>query len=666
MKKLMMFKIAIVCFLFFGVGTIDLNAQINKGYLKIGTKLTAEISANEKHHYKIKLEKNEFAVFRIMQQGVDVVITTYDYNGKKIEDFDSPNGAYGTEIVTLTSTQKGEHLLEIQALGENTNVGKYELFVQRIKPKAVTPTEKVDELLLKYDSADAPGVALSVVKDGSVVYKKGVGIANLEYNIPITPSSIFHVASVSKQFTVFSILLLEKEGKLSLDDDIRKYLPELPDYGYKITLRNLANHTSGLREIFDLMGIIGIREDDLITNEQAFKIIKSQKELNFIPGSEYEYCNSGYILLAKIVEKVSGQKFAEFTFKRIFNPLKMTNTAFLDNSEKIFKNKAYSYSPDGDYYKKKLLNFSFVGSTGLNTTIEDLSLWAMNFEKVVIGDTDIFNKMKEQSTLNNGEKISYALGQEIKEYKGLSVIFHGGGDAGYRSYLLRIPAQNFSVVIMSNSEAFNPLDVAYKIVDYYLENKEISTDKSKNEKPINYQLLQTFTGDYEVLPGLIIMITKDENKLFLQAKGENQKTQLQPISENEFLVSGVNNRISFHKTNGQEIDLLKWHLFDFVYKGKRIFLKPFDENKVNLAEFTGKFDSQELGTEYNFIIRDNKLIATHNKNEEITLSSLQSDIFISNVGYFRKVEYLRNQNSQIIGCKISGSRTKDIKFEKVQ
>ncbi|HOD10164.1 MAG TPA: serine hydrolase domain-containing protein, partial [Flavobacterium sp.] len=294
------------------------------------------------------------------------------------------------------------------------------------KPKT---SDAVDQLIAKYAKPNEPGIAVSVIKDGAIVYKKGVGIANLEYGIPITTSTVFHVASVSKQFTVFSILLLEQDGKLSLDDDIRKYLPEMPNYGNPITLRNLANHTSGIRDNTDLAYLIGTTENDLFSNEQAVKLITSQKGLNFIPGEEFEYCNSGYILLAEIVKRVSGQSFSEFTETRIFKPLKMKNSVFLDNPEMIVKNKAYSYFKQDTYYKS-LLNFSFVGSTGLNTTVEDLSLWALNFENKTIGNNIIFDKMNKKSQLNSGEIINYALGQETKNYKGLNVLFHGGGDAG--------------------------------------------------------------------------------------------------------------------------------------------------------------------------------------------------------------------------------------------
>ncbi|MFM9908053.1 MAG: serine hydrolase domain-containing protein [Chitinophagaceae bacterium] len=527
-----------------------------------------------------------------------------------------------------------------------------------------TPAQRVDSLITAHKIQNGPGIAVSVIKDGAIVYKKGFGIANLEYGIPITTSTVFQVGSVSKQFTTFSILLLEQEGKLSIDDDIRKYLPEMVDYGYKITLRNLANHTSGIRDNTDLAYLIGTSEADLFSNEQAVKLITSQKGLNFIPGDEFEYCNSGFILLAEIVKRVSGQSFAEFTKTRIFDPLKMKNSQFIDDPEIIVKNRAYSYyKPNSNYYKS-ILNHSFVGSTGLNTTAEDLSLWAINFEKKTIGNDAIFNKMKEKSKLNNGEIIPYALGQENKVYKGLNVIFHGGAVARYVSYLLRIPEHNFSIVYTCNSHTFRPLDFVYNIIDCYLKDKETTTET----KPVlNQSLLQNFVGYYEPFPGLIVNISKENDTLFLQAKGDNNRVKLQQISDYEFIYPNEpHSKIVFAKTNGQATNFLEWHFSDFSYKGLSVELKEFDETKINFAELIGRYYNSELKTSYNFVVKENKLVATHNINEDIILTALQPDVFISiYIGYFGKIEVIRNEQQQVIGCYISGQKTRRIKFEKI-
>ena len=473
---------------------------------------------------------------------------------------------------------------------------------------------------------------------------------------------MFQVASVSKQFTVFSILLLEQEGKLSIDDDIRKYLPEMPDYGHKITLRNLANHTSGIRDNTDLANLIGTSEADLFSNEEAVKLITSQKGLNFIPGDEFQYCNSGYILLAEIVKRVSGQSFAEFTQARIFKPLKMKNSQFIDAPETIVKNRAYSYIKYENTYYKSILNHSFVGSTGLNTTIDDLSLWAMNFEKKTIGNDAIFNKMKEKSRLNSGELIPYGLGLENQDYKGLDIVFHGGGIGRYGSRILIIPEHNFSVVYMCNSRDFHPFDIVYPIIDYYLADKETI----QSTPTINKTLLQNFVGDYEIFPrtGYIFTFSKDNDTLFQQVKGDDTKVKLVQISDNEFTFPNYpHSKFVFEKANGQSSNFVRWHISDFSYKGQRIELKQFDKEKVNSNELVGMYYNAELNTTYDFVLKDNNLFATHSRNGEMSLIAFQPDIFVSNIG---GIEIIRNDLKKVIGFNLSGQGIKGMRFDKIK
>ena len=346
-------------------------------------------------------------------------------------------------------------------------------------------SNQVDALFAPWANEDSPGAAVAVVKDGKIIYKNGYGMANLEYGIPNTPSTVFHIASVSKQFTVFSVLLLEKDGKLSLEDDVRKYIPEVPDFGKTITLRHLASHTSGMRDQWNLLVMAGWRFDDVITREHIMKMVTHQKELNAVPGQEFNYCNTGFTLLAEVVARASGKSFAEFTEERIFKPLGMNSTLFYDDHERIVKNRAYSYYQDDGTYKKSVLSYANVGATSLFTTVEDLSLWAMNFETPKVGDKAIFDKMNEQAVLNNGERIDGALGQFVTPYKGLNQIQHGGADAGYRTYLGRFPDQRFAVIVFSNEASFSSGQMALKVVDIYLKD-EFKEDKKNKAVAARY------------------------------------------------------------------------------------------------------------------------------------------------------------------------------------
>ena len=671
-------KTALKCFvcLVFLFQFSQLHAQTKKSELPQNKTISAEITPGEKHQYTVKLEKDQFAFFKVMQKGIDLMVTTFNAEGIKIEDFDSPNGKFGPEYVTLISSQNGSFMLEIRALDSSQPTGKYDLQIENIQPRATTSEKMVDQLFMAWDSNKTPGAAVAVVRDGKIIYKKGYGMANLEYDVPNRPDTVFHIASVSKQFTTFSVLLLEKDGKLSLDDDIRKYIPEVPDFGKTITLRQLAHHTSGLRDQWALIAMSGGRLDDVITKEHILKLVTRQKELNFEPGAEYLYCNTGYTLLAEVVARVSGKSFAEFTEERIFKPLKMTNTLFYDDHEKIVPNRAYSYRPFGDGFKKSVLSYANVGATSLFTTVEDLSLWAINFENPTVGNREIMDKMKTRGVLNSGRKINYALGQAVGTYRGLNRISHSGGDAGYRTYLGRFPDEKFSVIVFSNDGAFNSGLMAQRVMDIYLKEqfaaKEKSVPKPEEVKKVStaevksisvdVKTLNEYVGSFELNPNFIIKITQENGKLFGQATGQS-KLDLIALSATKFSVKDVPAEVTFHRDENNKVNLLKLHQGGSVQEAKRI--TPFDPTSVNLSEFSGKFYSKELATEYIFKVENGKLIAQHARLSDIEMSPVKNDSFRANAWFFSQIVFVRNSENKIIGCRVSNGRVRNLLFEKV-
>ena len=658
-------RLSILLLLFIPISTIQ--AQIEKGALVKGKVISSEYDSTEKHQYTIALQKDQFVFLRLMQQGIDLKVTTYNTLNEKQEEFDSPNYRNGYELFTIASDKKGEYIIEVESIDEDGHVGNYELFVQNIKPKAITKNDQVDELFTAWDTNDTPGAAVAIVKDGAIIYKKGYGMANLEYDIPISPSSIFHVASVSKQFTVFSILLLEEQGKLNLDDDIRKYIPEVPEFGKTITLRHLASHTSGLRDQWNLLSMAGWRMDDVITKEHILKLVSKQKELNFNPGDEYAYCNTGFTLLAEVVSRISDMSFAEFTKANIFDPLNMSNTLFYDDHEKIVKNRAYSYHSDSGGYKKSVLNFANVGATSLFTTVEDLSLWSMNFSNIKVGDSTIINKMNTPAILNNGKTFGGALGQFVGKYKGLNEIQHGGADAGYRSYLTRFPDHNFTVIVFSNSAEFNSGRMAHKVVDVYLKDKIKTEDKQEEIKEkstsevinIDQNIAETYVGDFELQPGFIIKVSSNDGQLSALATGQSE-VLLTPLSTTEYKVEGVEAKIEFIPNAGKNIELIKLHQGGQIMEAKRVV--AFDKTSVNLSEYSGEYYSEELSTTYHFTLVDDNLVAKHIRLSDVSLNLAKKDMFTGNFG---QIQFIRDANDTITGYKISNGRVRNLYFEKV-
>jgi CubicO group peptidase (beta-lactamase class C family) len=334
---------------------------------------------------------------------------------------------------------------------------------------ALSPERQVDALFAPWDRPGSPGAAVAVVRDGQVVLARGYGYANLEYDVPITPSTIFHVASVSKQFTAFAAALLAEQGVLSLDDDVRRWVPEVPDFGHTITLRHLIHHTSGLRDQWELLALAGWRLDDVITRDQIFKLLLQQRELNFAPGAEYMYSNMGYTLLAEIVSRAGGEPFPAWMKRHVFAPLGMRATHFHDDHQRLVPGRAYSYAPTADGgYRHAVLSYANVGATSLFTTVEDLARWIANLESPRVGGPAAMAEMRTRGVLSGGDTIPYGFALVHQEHRGLPIVQHGGADAGFRAFLMYFPEECLGVLVLSNVADFNPGSMASRVAEVYL------------------------------------------------------------------------------------------------------------------------------------------------------------------------------------------------------
>jgi len=334
---------------------------------------------------------------------------------------------------------------------------------------ADTLSASVDRIFGGWHRPDSPGASVLVLRNGETVHAKGYGMADLEHGVPIRPTTVFDIASVSKQFAAMAVALLEAEGRLAVDDDVREHIPELPEFGQRITIRHLVHHTSGLRDWPGTLAMAGWDYQDVISFRQILGMAFHQRELNFVPGAEHAYSNTGYNLLAEIVARVSGVSFREFCEERIFAPLGMRDTHFHDDHTEIVLDRAHSFrrGPDGTYHLA-WNTLTALGSSSLFTTAEDLARWARNFEEPVVGGPAVIRRMEERGVLNGGDTIPYAWGQSLGRYRGLDVWSHGGSWAGYRTTLVRFPAQRFAIVILGNTAEMNPAALANRIADVYL------------------------------------------------------------------------------------------------------------------------------------------------------------------------------------------------------
>lgn len=311
-----------------------------------------------------------------------------------------------------------------------------------------------------------PGFSILVLRGGETLYERQFGFASLEYGLPVTYNTVFHVASVSKQFTAACFTLLESEGLVNPDASIRRWFPELPACMEPVTPRHLLHHTGGLREQWDLFTLSGSSMEDLATSDQTLRALCRQKKLNFAPGERYQYCNSGYILLAQLVQRVTGQSLRQFAQDRIFGPLQMTSTYFRDDHGEVCRNRAESYEWEGGAYKHRALTFDVAGNTSLNTTARDLCRWLSELIRPQVFSPDVVRRIKEPFTLNGGPVSGYCRGIQHTRWRGQEVYFHSGANAGFRAVSMAIPDLDLRLAVLSNYGTSRPYQRALRLLEF--------------------------------------------------------------------------------------------------------------------------------------------------------------------------------------------------------
>lgn len=530
-------------------------------------------------------------------------------------------------------------------------------------------TSKIDAIFSEYDKTTSPGCAVAVYEGNRIAFKKAYGMANLDHDVKLTPSSVFHVASVSKQFTGTAILLLAQEGKLSIDDDIRKYLPELPDFGRRITIRQLANHTSGIRDQWDLLSLAGWRYGrDLITDDDVMELLKRQKDLNFDPGDQHLYSNSGFTLMALIVSKVSGQSFREFTTERIFKPLGMNKTFFRDRFVEIVKNQAYGYVPaDGGTFRLGVTNFDTAGATSLMTTVEDLLKWHTNFDANTVGGRGLQVTLLERGHLNSGRTLDYAFGITHGRYRGVATVGHGGSDAGYRADFVRFPEARLGIATLCNASSANPNRLSRNVADLFLRGAApltaIQTTETGRlredppEVPVPESTLSRFAGTYWNANDNALRsfrLVAGTLRLFYD---EREGVPLKHIGKGAFVGNGgPPRRIAFHEQTGGDVELTIEGS-----NGPFIRTEPYAPTAEQLAELAGAYRSDEMDVVFRLALHDGGIRLERTKQRPSALRPLIKDSFRVQPGV---LQFTRDAAGRVTGFVLQGNRVKNVKFWK--
>ena len=525
--------------------------------------------------------------------------------------------------------------------------------------------KKIDDVFSFYNAA-TPGAVVAITRNDTIIYTKGYGNANLEYNIPIEPSTIFHVASVSKQFTAYSLVLLARAGRINLEDDIRKYLTWFPDLHEKITIRNLLNHTSGIRDQWQLMAIAGTRIDDVIKQEHIVRMLGQQKDLNFKPGAMYLYCNSGYTMCAEIVKAVTGKTLRQFADSAIFKPLGMTNTHFHDNYQEIVKGRAYSYFGGPISYNNSILSYSNAGATSLFTTAPDLAKWLMNLYSPKVGDQTDINTLATKGILNSGKEINYALGISVDNYKGWLNYSHSGGDAGFRTYVMSFPELKMGFVVLANVANADPVGRTRRVADIFIKERttapvtpaaKIDSSLSIFPDSLNWK---KFLGDYISEEGIQMKLGVDKTMMYYQMANK----VLLVKGANDSLIDAGNPKVVLYPYISRKDSLLYVNNGSNEYR----FIKYQPTRQYSdeeLQAYVGNYYSDELNSNYKIVLRDHRLYFTNSKYDDAKLTLLGTDHLQNNEYWWMgHVKMIRNKKGVITGFEVNDGRIMHLKFIK--
>lgn len=519
----------------------------------------------------------------------------------------------------------------------------------------------IDKIFAAFDTTTRPGCALGVWRNGKIIYTRGYGMANLEYNIPITPETIFEAGSVSKQFTAAAIQILCRDEKLALEDDIRKLLPEVPQFGPLITIKHLLTHTSGIRDQWGLLSAAGRPPGSAVhTLDEILDLVSRQRDLNFAPGSDYLYSNTGYALMAWVVRRASGKSLADFSMERIFRPLGMSFTQWRDDYSEIVKGRATAYSlGPGPAYHQNMSFTNVYGNGGLLTTVGDLLVWAENFWTPRVLDRASLDEMEIPMVLNDGTPTIYGLGLGVGEYKGVREISHSGSTAGYRAYLVRYPNQRTAIAILSNFGGTNPADLAHKVADVILAGA-LKPIAALEPVPVLANELQAWAGLYRdpKTDAVLSLVLKDGKLVDNGGRG-----QAFICVEAGCFTTGGGTRFVFVKpegTSGPAVRITAPGVAPAIYARVEA-VQPAPEA---LAEYAGHYWSEELEVSYIAEIKDGKLTLRRRPDPPLTLEPTYKDGFISRSGGTNLFRFTRDERGRVDGFSVNAGRVRHLKFIK--
>lgn len=532
---------------------------------------------------------------------------------------------------------------------------------------STTQKEAIDKLFLDWNVPNHPGGSVGVMIGDKVVFSKGYGLASMEYHVPNSKSTLYNIASVSKQFTAMGIVLLDLEGKLSVDDDIRTHLPEIPDFGKVVTIRHMLHHTSGLRSLHALLGLAGWRGDDARSNQDIDRFLRTQKELNFDPGEEYLYCNTGFMLMANIIEKITGEAFPAWMKANIFEPLGLHNTYVEDDYSRIIPDNATSYYGNSrNGFSRAVEYWGYVGSGNVHSSTDDILKWLSNFYAPHDGWKQAFDKLQTTDNFNNGKMNNYAFGVSVNNLQGHKIVSHSGAIGGFRAFASSYPEDKISIAILSNFSASSVGGKEREIAKILLDLPEEKDDTKSPDPPeasinMKSKQLKAFEGAFWSDKFNLLRMLKVENDTLRYIRSDDSKSKLIPIADHKFVMvhPSIDVIVEFGTENGSKtMDVIEESgITEFAeYQIRQSTLE-------DLREYAGEYFSPELKSSYFLYIKNGELVGEHPKHGVFDVHELKLDVLEADYP-FSIAKIVRNTEGEISGVRVSNGRVRNLWFEK--
>ena len=641
--------------------------------LRSGRMLAETIAGGDTVRYTIDADEDDFLLGEVNQISVDVTIRMLGPDGMQIGRFGGLGR--GPERFSGRTSAEGTHTIEIFTTGEDEDAaGNYQITLLRHEDIATDPRKLTDQMLARFDGPESPGAAVRVWRDGRTLYSETYGMANLTYGLPFEEDTRTNIGSTSKQFTAFAIMLQAERGHLSLDDDIRTHIPELPEFDGTIQVRHLITHTSGLREFLNLLRMTGRRLDrgDWIDRSELIDIVQRQPALQNAPGAEWNYNNTAFGLAAAIIERTSGQDFHAFMEDNVFGPLGMTGSMVRPSPRHMVPNQSEGYTPTEDGYRQIGDLGGAVGAGAVYSTIDDLQTWVENYADPRVGTRESIDEMMTSFVLTDGEETGYGYGLSVDEQGGLKRVHHGGADVAHRSMLVYYPEINAGITTQSNHAQFNS-NLAFELAEAFfkdameLEEEEEAVASEFDPEDYDSDDFDEFVGRYalDAAPTFILTFSRDGDTFYTQATGQ-PRIEMVPTSDSTFRLLPVEASVTFLR--GDDGDVAAAILNQGGQQQRATPLaddapEEWKPDEEALADFTGRFFSEELETYYTFTVEDGDLVMHQRRLDAATLTPGETDSFS---GGGMSYAFERDRNGQVIGFYLSNVRTRDVRFGRVR